>query len=250
MSHHNSHVGIPKSLIKSYSNESKVYVANLINHKIYPSVPDKTGVIKDYYDDNAELLLSNSLESSLGSLLKNIKSMSKMNDITNYLNSNHSILESFIKFQLQRSKKSLEAFNKHSLTAKVYGELNHSEYIELVSKVDNINMLSLIGGKLFSRVCIANENSVFITNSLGFYFIPDEKNKSVLSFVIPYEPKRAIYIEKFSDEYKNISHYLVPDKHVAYLNKMCSAFEKALGNGILISTESSILSQFVIKKED
>lgn len=111
MSHHNSHVGIPKSLLSSYSNGNKLYVANLLNNKIYPSNPDKIGVIKDYYDDETELLLSNVLESSLGQLLNGIKNMDKTYEITNYLNANHSTLAEFIKIQLQRSKKSLELFN-------------------------------------------------------------------------------------------------------------------------------------------
>lgn len=250
MSHHNSHVGIPKSLLSSYANGNKLFVANLQNNKIYASNPEKIGVVKDYYDDETELLLSNVLESSLGQLLNDIKIMDKSYEITNYLNSNHQVLENFIKIQLQRPKKSLELFNQHSLTAKVYGDLNPSEYLTLVSKVDNINMLSFIKGNLFARLCVASENSIFITNSLGFYFVPDKKNNSILSFVIPFEPKKAIYIEKFPEEHSDASHYLVPDPHILYLNKICAAFEKASGNGVLISTEKDILEGFITKKED
>lgn len=136
------------------------------------------------------------------------------------------------------------------MTAKVYGDLNPSEYLNLVSKVDNINMLSFIDGHLFARLCVASEKSIFITNSLGFYFIPEKNSNSILSFVIPIEPKKAIYIEKYPEEHGDAPHYLVPDSCLMKFNKICSAFERELGNGILISSEKDILESFVMKKED
>lgn len=241
MGHHNSHVGIPKTLLNSYSDSHPLYVGDLNRNKIYLSTPDKIGIIKDYYNDEVEQMLSNNLETGLGSLIKTIKGMKKYSDIAKYLNKNHTIIEEFVKIQLQRSKKSLDSFNENSLTSKVYGELSHSDYLEMVFKVDNINMLSMIGGNLFARVCVANEKHCFVTNSLGFYFIPNVETKSIISIVIPYESKKAIYIERFREDEKPASHYYVPDSHILYLNKLCYSFDKNVGNGLLVSTERSEL---------
>lgn len=245
MSHHNSHVGIPNTLLNSFSNSKPLFVTNLIQNKVYESKPNKTGTIKDYYDDSAEELLSKELETSLGVFLKNIKSLDKMYDITNYINENHGVLDKFIKFQLQRSKKSLDTFNNHSLTAKYFGNLTHSDYLRITADVENINMLSLIGGRLFARVCVANENSSFVTNSIGFYFIPNADKKTIKSIIIPYEAKCAIYIEQYVEN--KASHYYVPDEYIKLLNKHCYYFELNVGNGFIISTNKDLAMAFLKK---
>ncbi len=245
MKHHNSHVGIPKTLLNSYSNSKSLFVCDLSRKKIYLSKPDKVGIIKDYYDDKVEQMLSNNLETGFGVLINAIKQMNKYYEMANYLNKNHAILEEFIKIQLQRSKNCLNSFNANSLTSKVFGELSHSAYLEIVAKVENVNILSMIDGKLFARVCVANAAHCFVTNSLGFYFVPNIETKSIKAIVIPYESKKAIYIEGFNKNEKPASYYYVPDSHILYLNKLCYSFEKSIGNGFLISTERSELELLI-----
>lgn len=236
MAHHKSHIGIPNTLLKSYSEGNQLYAVNLKKGlRCYLTKPENAGVEKDYYDDETENLLSSEIETDLGAFLKELKVKGSMCEKVNFINSKHNILEKFIKFQLQRSKNILNFFNKNSLSSKKLGYLSHSDYIKFISKTESINILSLIEGSIFARVCVATECNSFITNSLGFYVIPDIEQKTMEAVIIPYSSKEAIYISNFDGDL--FSHYEVSDKNLYTLNRYCYDFENFFGNGFIFSVD-------------
>lgn len=225
-----SHVSLPLNLIKQFNNDNKVYVKDIKRNKFFPANGTKVGVEKGHYGEKCEGFLSFEEEGPFYELVEKVLSFSTNYEKTNFLNSNHSLLEKFIKIQFLRSVQMLDSVNKASITSKIFGPISHDAYISILAQDDD-SLLDLIEGEKCARIVI-NESSdySYIENSVGFYTI----NKiEKLAFCIPISPNSLIYIGRTDDTM--ISHYFTDTSAVKFLNKCCLATEKAIGNGFLIA---------------
>ena len=227
------HVAIPKCLLERFSINGHVWVYDFSLNKIFPSSCSKTGAETNYYSIDAEELL-NKYESKLASLLRDVEKLKRHNEITNYLNQCHKTLIDFFNFQFQRSKKILKETNKNSKYSKQHGDLSHSELIQIAGQIgDKVNILTTLKGAVFALHIICDDNQFFVTNSLGFYAVTD--NKAIRYYVLPISNKMAIVIQTNYDKNNPISHYTLNKELNEYFNKSCIGTEKDIGNGLIIA---------------
>ena len=245
MSNFHSHVGIPKCLQLEFANKEQIQVFDVARNKAYSSNCDRAGTENHYYDEDVEDLLSKRVETGLSLLIKELKACANNVEFANCLQSHTAILEDFFKFQLQRSKKMLEGINKNSLSAKVYGPYSHSDLLRTIDSI-NANILETLGNSLFALRIICDEQQYFVTNSLGFYCVID--NKTIKYFIIPLSNKDAICIQNGFNKEEPCSHYIMDERINNYFNKMCYQFEKQLGNGYIYAKEKAELEDFLHKQ--
>lgn len=227
------HVAIPKCLLEKFSTKGHVWVYDYSQNKVYCSSCSTTGAETNYYTIKAEAML-NEYESRLASFLTKILNIEKHNEITNYINDHHDVIVDFFNFQFQRSKKILKETNKQSRFAKERGGISHSELIQIAGQMgEKANILSILNGKLFALHIVCNDNQFFVTNSLGFYAVID--NKKVRYFILPVSNKLAIIIQTNYDVANPLSHYTLTKEINKYFNKNCVRTEKELGNGLIIA---------------
>lgn len=233
------HVAIPKCLLEQFSIKGHVWVYDFSLNKVFSSSCSTTGAETNYYEIEAENLLSE-YESRLASFISDITKLTKHNEITNYVNEHHDSIIEFFNYQFQRSKKILEQTNKQSAYAKSRGGISHSELIQIAKQIgDRANVLQILGGKLFALHVVCDENQFLSTNSLGFYAITD--NKKIRYFALPISKKLAIIIQANYDKNNSVSHYTLTNEINEYFNKCCVRMEKELGNGLIIANSESEL---------
>ncbi len=240
------HVAIPKCLLEEFANEKGQVEEYNFKH------PEKTfliscksaGVETDYYDEDAELLLSK-YESELAKFIHSAKLLKKHYEKTNFFNSERNVLINFFNYQFQRSKKNLKSVNDGSLSAKVFGFFSHSDLIRIASEIgDQANILTLLKGPLFAVHFIC-EDDFLITNSLGFYIVVE--NKIAKYLVMPLSNKDGIVIQSGFDSANPYSHYILNKQICDYFNKCCIETEVAFGNGLLFGNSKYEL-EYVLEK--
>ncbi len=233
----NSHVGTPKCILEKFATGKSVCVFNLEKNKEYAQSVDTAGTEHNYYDEETEKLLSDNAESGFGALMKKLYKLKTYKEKTKILYENTKIIESYMVYQLQRSKKSLEDFNEHSLTALVYGPLTHSEYLKLISQVDpsKINILIYLKQPMSIRIALNNGETDFIDNSIGFYYSFNKETKQIDNFFIPISNREVITINSYDKKNEKTSYYYVDEERVNIMNSYCIVLEKAYGNGFIYS---------------
>lgn len=244
MADYHSHVGIPKCLQLEFAKKEQVVVFDIERNKAFSSNCDKAGAENHYYTEETEQLLSNRVESGLAALIKELRLCKSNHQFTNCLNSHTDVLESFFKFQLQRSKRILKSINESSIAASTLGPFSHSLYLQIIDNT-NANILGMLGDNLFALRVICDKDQYFVTNSLGFYYVVE--NKKIKYFVIPLSNKDAIIIQSGVDKTKPLSHYTLDQKVNDYFNKTCYKFERELGNGYIYAKERQEMEDFLAK---
>lgn len=227
-----SHIGIPKCLLNYFAENDSVNVYSLSNKREYKQKANKAGTENNYYDEEVEQILSCRIETRLGALLKDLGNASSIEEKIRIINNNVETLNDFVVFQFQRAKIALKDYNENSVFA-VFGSLDHSTYIRLLSQLDShkISLLTLLKQPMLATLAVNNDAECFITNSIGLYFTT--LNKRMNRIVIPINSHEAIIIEDGNVDDSKVPFYELDGKDVSALNRFCYFFEKFLGNGYL-----------------
>lgn len=240
----NSHVGIPKCILKEFANKNTVCVFNLEKKKEYIQSIDTAGTIHNYYNLETEQILSDKVESNFGALIMKLKNLNSYKEKTEEIYNNLGTIESFIVYQFQRSEKSLESYNKNSLLALFFRPLTHSEYLQIIDKIEpkKINILSMMKQPMSIRIALNKSDEDFITNSIGFYFSEDKETNLIDCVFIPISSREVIVIRPSDELSKVTTYYYANDERANIMNRLCIIFEKSCGNGYIFS------KQFIGKK--
>lgn len=238
------HVGIPKFLINRFANEKKeVAVLNLLNKNKYYDTPKDIGIEKNYYTAQTEELLSKNVEAPFSSLLLELDNEKELYKKTYTLNENIKTIENFVKFQFMRAKVTLKQINEISVSASIFGDYNHSNLLEIASKMSNNPILMIPSPWQLLMLEAAEMN--LLNSSLGLYFVP-ETNISLINslkyIIIPISKFEAICISHTLKE--PCSHFEVKGEEVKKLNKLCLAFETYCGNGFLLANNVNDFNDF------
>lgn len=243
-----SHVGAPRFLISRFANKNKqVAVLDLSHQNKYYASPKNIGVEKGYYDQQSESLLSETDETHFSELLLSLDKERKLNEKTNLLSKSTEIIETFVKFQFLRSKKSLEIINDNSPSVTLFGDYLHSDLLKISTRIPS-NPISMIESP--HQVLILEATGMnLVSSSLGLYFVPKKNgtsNCAIDYIVIPISKSEAICIlHSLGQPY---SHIEATEGQIKELNKSCLNFERELGNGFLFANKMDDLDDLLEKK--
>ncbi|MCK4812556.1 MAG: DUF4238 domain-containing protein [Candidatus Marinimicrobia bacterium] len=180
----NSHVQIPKSILRNFAYKSKkdgyvVDYLDLHNNSIKTERIKKLDTIENYYSKDCEDFLSTTIEGPFGEISKKIREFGKgkIDPLTLSEREKHAILD-FFNFTLKRSKIALEEANKASLTS-------------AISPITQEEILMLSRARFFKE-----------------YFVNIIVNRTEIDFVIP---RNCFYDKKAKSPEKR--HYILPFAH-------------------------------------
>ena len=129
---------------------------------------------------------------------KNIEldSSAQMSAIFGPCDINIKTIENFVvKFQFMRAKATLKQINEISVSASIFGDYNHSNLLEIASKMSNNPILMIPSPWQLLMLEAAEMN--LLNSSLGLYFVP-ETNISLINslkyIIIPISKFEAICI--------------------------------------------------------
>ena len=244
MSH--SHIGVPRFIEKGFStNQEKVYCYDLKREKDYYASIDRLGTKNNYYDkDVEESLLGANVEKEFGLFYKDFCDTSNASQLCNILRQNKQLVIEFFSFMFARAKKSLEIINNESLSSRLLGTLNHSDYLKIQSLI-KVNAVEIIGKDYEFYPLINLCNKPFINNSLGFGF--SAGNKKEMSIILPLNTKLAIFISGIS-ELKNDDFLFIEkdgDVKVDSINKCICNLEIEYGNGFIFGNDETSIKEYI-----
>lgn len=239
MSH--NHVGIPRFIQNGFAYKNKVFVSDIVRNKIYQTSIDRLGTENNYYDEDVEKVLASDIEANFSSFYNNFCNTdpSSMKQI---LDSNVKLVERFLSFMYIRAKKTLSQINDESITAKAFGEISHSELLNIQSSI-NINPLTICKDYSFYPL-INYSKKFFINNSIGFGMMAINENK--YSFIIPLNIHVSILISG-NMPHSYIDYYTIQpdrDNQVDAINKCIVRMEKILGNGFFFGRDEETIKEY------
>ena len=248
MSH--DHIGVPKFIEKGFSINNSVYCYNLINDKCYGNSIDRLGTKNNYYDEDVEkTLLANKIECQFSIFYNDFINAKTSDELVALVKNNNAVIEQFFSFMYLRSMKTLNEINKESITAKIFGDISHSELLRINSLI-NVNPFKIIG-ESYSFYPLLNLSSInFINNSVGYSILINQNEK--ISFFIPLTTNKGILITNNENLKNKEWTYIEKDalESIEHMNKTICRTEKVIGNGFIFGDAKVLVKSYIdyIKK--
>ena len=243
MSH--DHIGVPRFIEKGFSKNCQVYVYDVIREKEYKMSIDRLGTKQNYYDkDVEENLLANGIENNFSQLYIDFCNANRVSKKKEILDQNLELVTQFFSFMYMRSKKTLNQVNNESITAKLFGEMRHSDLLRLQS-LTKTNPLKIIDEKYILYPIVNNSETLFINNSIGFGMMINKEGK--YSFVIPLNTHNAILITRDLDslEFDGFLIETGENEKADSINKVIVRTEKVIGNGFFFGKEEKSIFKYI-----
>ena len=124
--------------------------------------------------------------------------------------------------------KTLNEINKESITAKIFGDISHSELLRINSLI-NVYPFKIIG-ESYSFYPLLNLSSInFINNSVGYSILINQNKK--ISFFIPLTTNKGILITNNENLKNKEWTYIEKDalESIEHMNKTICRTEKVIG---------------------
>lgn len=202
---HHSHIGITRLVQSGFAINEQVYCYDTIRGKAYYCSITRLGTKNNYYDEDVENFLADTVETQFGLFYKDFCGTKDPERMCTILSKNTELVTQFFSFMYFRSIKTLELANGGSLVSIMCGDLDHSDFLRIQSMI-KANPLQMLGDKYYFFPMINFSKTHFINNSLGFGAII--KNKRVESFFIPLSARIGILITNADDGKGNDFLYL------------------------------------------
>jgi len=238
------HIGIPKFIERGFAINETADVFDIVRWKEYGINIDRLGTEGNYYEQDVEKGLANGIESEFDKLYKVLCGTTDFDLIIKSVKDNRELITRFFSYMFSRSKKTLEKINDESITSRIFGSINHSEFLRIQSHI-NVNPLKIIGDEYEFYPLINFSKIHFINNSVGFGFLVTKEKR--YSVVIPLNTRVAILISN-SDAVKGKELlFIKPDsiKEADTINKCMCKLEMELGNGFIFAESSEILAPYI-----
>ena len=242
----NSHIQIPKFLLKNFRSEKgKVLHLLIKENRISSCGADKLGIEKGYFSEEVEAFLNENIEQPFSRIVK------KINLLIN--NERDSIVISpqdkkavcdFLRSAIARSTKAYNEFLSQSATAIIFEknnpQSNHDAFVCSFLQHTINSMLSLDNHRL---VVLTNSSNVhFAVPRNCFYFV---NSCGVACFILPISPKGVIAYVPNDYNGAALGDYLVVSdcKDVEYLNEVALKTELFFNGDFIVSDQKEELER-------
>lgn len=224
----NSHIGIPKFLIKRFADKDEhVFEYAIEAGTTSKKSPKSIGTSLDYYDEKTEGSLSREIEVEFSNFLREIDKRDTLEEKNFVLSTHGEIVQKFLITQLLRSPvvhlKVMDDLQEETGSYELTPSKIMGEFVKRFEESPNDFLFDDM-----TSFCALSPKGDLITNSMGFYFV--YANDVPTCAVIPVSPKGAIVTMKKED-------FVAKEMPWDRLNLYCKTMEIVSGQGILLASK-------------
>jgi hypothetical protein len=234
----NSHVQIPKSILRNHSYQYKnrgdvVDYLNLKNNRIYKRKRIRElGAIEGYYSDEFKKYLSDNIETPFGEISKRIREFSnnKVQNLSFGEKESKIVLEFFNNIFL-RSELTLKTTNQYSSSA-IINPFSHEELLRLSRQnFFKENWINIIINKIDKRFVIPR----------NCFYAKKSNTHNKFHYILPFTPQVAIIllpkeeISEYETEKGKIDYlYIDDEKTIENMNELALSIELNTNNKFIV----------------
>lgn len=243
MSGVNSHIRVPKCILKQFEDDKHfVYFWDLKNGWIQKSHAESINTKKGYYSLQAEAFLRDEIETPLGKAIQTVKNIDLIQPEFTMDNSTKEIFRRYVHALVARSQTMLEIMNKSSVFLQ-FMSLRDQHDLAAIMGIDEAQRARVFGDWEITFM-MNRTNTPFVLPLCGTYSF--SLNGDTM-FSVPLTPYRAIIfmehtaVKKYYIDQKMRLFQIVEPAQVIQFNAFALSSEQKDGNYGIASNEKRVL---------